>query len=324
MKQPLVTCIVPFYNTELYLSRAIESIINQTYENIQLVLIDDGSTDCSLDVAQKYVEQYDYIEVHHQDNAGVSAARNTGLQYIKGKYVFFIDSDDYILENYIKNFIEIPDPEIPYVGGGYHFNSPEGKIKKYNTRVMTMDEFRRMGNISWDIMPSIWVTANRYLASVIKENNIKFDENCKCGEDVRFNVKFFSCINRLMAIDTCDYIHMIREESLVQSYWPNRLQEEREECQLRETLMYPDEFGTIKFNHWMIALEHYYLWYKKTKDRNCYKKLKETINDDYFRQCISYIKKTGTKDMKIAAVCLQVKSYSLYKNIMKIINILSK
>lgn len=324
MEQPLVTCIVPFYNVEQYLSRCIESIVNQSYKNIQLILIDDGSTDNSLDVARKYSKQYNYIEVYHQDNSGVSAARNMGLHHIRGKYVFFIDSDDYILENYLKNFMEIPDPKMPYVGGGYHFNSPEGEIKKYNTKIMSIDEFRRMGNISWNVMPSIWVTANRYMASVIKENDLKFDENCKCGEDVRFNVGYFKCIDRLMAIDKCEYIHMVRDGSLVQSYYPNRLQEEREECQLRETLMYPDEFGAIKFNHWMIALEHYYSWYKKSKDRGCYKKLKETINDDYFRECIPYIKETGTKDMKICAMCLELKTYSLYKNVMKIINILSK
>lgn len=100
-KKPLISIIVPVYNVEEYVARCIKSICKQTYSNIQVILVDDGSTDTSGEICDKFALQDSRIEVVHQKNQGLSEARNTGFAYIKGSYISFVDSDDYISENYI-------------------------------------------------------------------------------------------------------------------------------------------------------------------------------------------------------------------------------
>lgn len=93
-KNPKISIIIPVYNTEQYLRAAVESVINQTYENKEIILVDDGSTDSSPKICDEYGSQYSYIKVIHQDNAGLSAARNAGITNSKGEYIAFLDSDD--------------------------------------------------------------------------------------------------------------------------------------------------------------------------------------------------------------------------------------
>ena len=94
--QPLVSIIVPVYNKEEYLRRCLESIINQTYQNIEIILVDDGSTDGSGEICRRYAGSDPKIRIITQVNQGLSAARNTGLDHMKGGYVVFVDADDYI------------------------------------------------------------------------------------------------------------------------------------------------------------------------------------------------------------------------------------
>ena len=94
-----VSVIVPVYNVEKYLSRCIDSILNQTYKNLEIILIDDGSIDESLSICREYEQHNDNIMVFHQENMGLTAVRRKGLSLAKGEYTIFVDSDDYILEN---------------------------------------------------------------------------------------------------------------------------------------------------------------------------------------------------------------------------------
>lgn len=96
MDRPLISVIVPIYNAEKTLERCIKSIIRQSYSNIEVILVDDGSTDNSLDLCKKYMEEDERIKVIHQRNQGVGAARNRGLSNTSGEYVTFVDSDDFI------------------------------------------------------------------------------------------------------------------------------------------------------------------------------------------------------------------------------------
>lgn len=94
--QPLVSVIIPVYNVEKYLARCLDSVISQTYENLDVILVDDGSTDASGEICRRYAQNDPRISLFTQENQGLSAARNTGLNHMKGEYIVFVDSDDYI------------------------------------------------------------------------------------------------------------------------------------------------------------------------------------------------------------------------------------
>ena len=96
MKCPVVSILVPAYNASAFLSQCMESIVNQTYPNLQVVVVDDGSKDSTLVIAEQYAAKYPCVEVYHQENAGVAEARNKLLSLAKGDYVLFVDSDDWI------------------------------------------------------------------------------------------------------------------------------------------------------------------------------------------------------------------------------------
>jgi glycosyltransferase involved in cell wall biosynthesis len=98
-KQPLISIIVPVYKVEKFLSKCVDSILNQTYRNIEIILIDDGSPDNSPAICDEYAEKDNRIKVIHQRNAGLAGARNAGLAICRGEYIAFVDSDDYIEPN---------------------------------------------------------------------------------------------------------------------------------------------------------------------------------------------------------------------------------
>ncbi len=101
MEEPLISVIVPVYNVEKYIIRCIDSIINQTYRNLEIILIDDGSPDNCPQICDHYVELDNRVKVIHKKNGGLSSARNAGLDIIKGQYVTFVDSDDFLSYEYI-------------------------------------------------------------------------------------------------------------------------------------------------------------------------------------------------------------------------------
>lgn len=103
-KSPLVSIIVPVYNTQVYLERCIKSLLNQEYPNIEIILIDDGSSDNSLFICEKY-QIDDRVVIIHQENSGVSMARNNGLDRARGDYISFVDSDDFVSPYFISHAV---------------------------------------------------------------------------------------------------------------------------------------------------------------------------------------------------------------------------
>lgn len=132
---PIVSIIVPVYNTAAYLSRCIESLVNQTYSDLQIILIDDGSTDSSGKIADEWQTKDPRIEVYHQPNQGQSAARNVGLQHARGEYIAFVDSDDYIDSNYFSTMLQAADDATDCVQTGYCRVKQDGEhIKAYHPK----------------------------------------------------------------------------------------------------------------------------------------------------------------------------------------------
>lgn len=102
----LVSIIIPIYNTQNYLSRCLDSVINQSYKNLEIILVNDGSTDNSLDICENYAKKDSRIKIINKNNGGLSSARNAGLDICKGKYISFIDSDDWVEEDFIESLLE--------------------------------------------------------------------------------------------------------------------------------------------------------------------------------------------------------------------------
>lgn len=115
MVKPCISVIVPVYNVKSLLPRCIDSLLDQTYVDFELLLIDDGSTDGSGDVCDEYKKEDHRIKVFHKQNEGVSKARNKGLDEATGKWITFVDSDDYVTSSYLSDLYACAQPEVDLV-----------------------------------------------------------------------------------------------------------------------------------------------------------------------------------------------------------------
>lgn len=215
----LVSVIVPVYNSEKYIRRCIESIINQSYKNIELILINDGSTDNSSEICKEYSRSDNRIRVIDTENSGPSAARNIGIENSKGSFIFFIDSDDFI-ENYaldllIKNYNQYK-ADITVCD----FN----KIKDYNSDSKPHDTFLSSKLLTkQDIIEYsryYLKKPNRYLlfayswgrlfkSAIIKNNNITYNIDLRTFEDVAFNFDYLKYTNTIYFLKENIYNHLI-------------------------------------------------------------------------------------------------------------------
>ncbi|MGB7499460.1 MAG: glycosyltransferase family 2 protein, partial [Moheibacter sp.] len=109
VNMPKISIIIPIYNVTEYLNNCLNSVVNQTYKNLEIILVNDGSTDDSAEKAQKYTEKDKRFRLVHRENGGLSAARNTGLSYAKGEFVFYLDSDDYLKNDCFEKLISAQD-----------------------------------------------------------------------------------------------------------------------------------------------------------------------------------------------------------------------
>ena len=136
----LISVIIPVYNVEIYIKKCIDSVLNQTFQNFEIILIDDGSTDNSGRICNEYVLKDNRIKVIHQNNAGLSAARNKGIDVSSGNYICFLDSDDWYSNNALEEFINLvinynADISIIDIFNTIDDNaiySPKNQIKIYN------------------------------------------------------------------------------------------------------------------------------------------------------------------------------------------------
>ena len=186
IRDDLVSVIIPVYNSEIYLEKCITSLLKQTYKNFELILIDDGSTDSSYEICKKYSLD-SRIHIYRKENGGVSSARNMGLNCAKGKYIFFVDSDDWVDEDYIE-LLKIEDDEDLVQGGCKDFqNFPS---------LMSYEEIFNNFAKYWfnSIVQFVW--GNCYKKNIIEEYNIRFDEKITLGEDAYFNLEYLKHIKK--------------------------------------------------------------------------------------------------------------------------------
>lgn len=184
----LISIIIPIYNQEKYLRKCLDSILNQTYKNFEAILIDDGSTDSSPELCDKFAKEDDRIKVIHKVNAGVSETRNLGISIAKGEYICFIDSDDYIESTYLQDMYNVMEQEknCDIVFCKYNIVDSEGNVQPQKEE--NLKEFVNMCDITYfyeskKLIPGfIW--RSLYSKNII--GDLRFEKNIPYLEDVYF------------------------------------------------------------------------------------------------------------------------------------------
>lgn len=202
--------ILPVYNAEIYLEKCIKSILNQEYSKIELILINDGSTDNSENICKNYL--YDHrVKYIYQKNRGVSNARNKGIQIAKGEYILFIDSDDYVEKDYLKVIdSNIKDNDLLIFGYKRVFRNKEidfipRNINSINDLMNSVIENDCVGGYLWNKV---------YKKGILISNNLEFDPKISFCEDLLFTVLYLKNIRKFKIIEHTLYNYRMRKSSI--------------------------------------------------------------------------------------------------------------
>lgn len=191
-----VTLIVPVYNSEKYIGKCLDSILNQTYENFEILVVNDGSKDNSQKIIEEYQTKYpDKIVAINQENKGVSKTRNESIKKANGDYIMFIDNDDFLDSDYIETFVtEAEKGDYDAVLGGYRRPNENGKIVKE----------MKLKETEWAKLMIMAPWAKIYKKQYLIDNNIGF-LSVNLGEDIYFNLKAMLVSDKIKIIPYIGY-----------------------------------------------------------------------------------------------------------------------
>lgn len=217
---PAISVIVPVYKAEKYIHRCLDSIINQTFRDFELILIDDGSPDKSGEICDEYAAKDERVKVIHKENEGVSVARNCGIDKAQGKYISFVDADDEVAPTYMDTLNKyIQQSDIVFFSSIW-FHEDKSKL------IILMDDFcsneyslieeeillLMKNNCDHNLFGFTWNKI--FKADIIKEHNIKFIENLSVSEDEIFTLDYCRFIKSMMVISTPLYNYYRKKDGL--------------------------------------------------------------------------------------------------------------
>ena len=272
-----VSVVIPVYNVEKYLSECLDSVIYQTYKNLQIILVDDGSTDSSGKICDEYAEKDNRITVVHQKNAGAGVAKNTGLELIDGDYSSIIDSDDYIeLDMYEKmvNSLEKYNSDIAqclfrnvFVNDSF---DRKYKIKGNYPKVLTSKKF--LSELLYDWKYAIF--ANKvFKTSLLK--NIRFPVGRKIDDEF-FTYKLVCNAKKVVNIDNILYNYRMRKTSVMNENNSDRLIYDRIDCFIERYNYVSNVFPSLK-KKYNLKLYDDLLYFKDSANDNS--KILSLLND---------------------------------------------
>lgn len=221
MLQPLVSIIIPIYNLADYLPQCLDSVQGQSYENIQVLLVNDGSTDVSPAICQEYVLRDSRFQLIDKANSGVSDSRNQALDRAEGKYIQFLDGDDWLTPDATETLVHAAESTGADLVLAHFYRvaderlAPRGHIKK--ERVLTRQEFaeemmKAPANYYYGVL---W--NKLYRRSIIEANRLRFDSEVNWCEDFLFNLEYIERVRLVSAVSRPIYYYRKRENSLVTS-----------------------------------------------------------------------------------------------------------
>lgn len=197
MNNPKISVIVPVYNAEKYLQRCIDSILNQTFPNFELLLIDDGSKDQSGEICDEYAKKDSRVKVFHKENGGVSSARNVGIDNAVGEYICFCDSDDWVEKTWLLSFFErMCDNDMLITSFNIYENEKRVEFKSFvslSDKRLIIKELEHEG-----ISGYLWCKC--FKKSIINTYNIRFNETYPIWEDMDFIYRYWCYSSKIELI----------------------------------------------------------------------------------------------------------------------------
>lgn len=261
MNNPKVSFIIPVYNVAMYLEACIESVLAQSLRDIEILLIDDGSTDGSSDICDEYADKDGRIHVVHQHNNGVSAARNTGISLARGEWICFVDGDDIVASQYaqyvetykgdndILLFLSAKEKELLAVRKPAIYDFSKYEIQGFQCATLNKYQKEKTSRLVYKQLNPTSACIKAYRSKWLVEHNLSFPRGVISGEDTFFNLLAFGEAERVRVVYAPVYYYRDNQRSVTKRYNPNlkdnfqrvsKLIEEyvvcRERAELRETL----------------------------------------------------------------------------------------
>ncbi|KMK78306.1 hypothetical protein AB990_02435, partial [Alkalihalobacillus pseudalcaliphilus] len=203
MSKPLVSVIVPIFNSEKFLEKCINSVLKQSYNNLELIIVDDGSTDNSKSIVTNFAEVDSRIKYIYQDNMGPSYARNKGLDNALGQYIQFIDSDDFLEKNTTELLVGNLDNSDLVIAG---YENVYVNENKENTKVIpenncTINKSEFMTSFSYFLKEQLfhYTWHKLYKRELLK--NVRFNNELNIGEDLIFNIDYMDNVNKITFVN---------------------------------------------------------------------------------------------------------------------------
>lgn len=203
----MISIIIPVYNAQNSISRCLNSILNNSFNDVEIIAINDGSSDDSWKILQEYEKNNSgKIRIFNQENQGVAITRNRGIGYAEGEFIMFIDNDDYVDKDYIASFVsKIEDFGSDIVIGGYR--RTDGKKTLFEIKLQ---------NVSWSKYMIMAPWAKIYRRKFLLEKKLEFLNN-NIGEDVYFNLQVINLTNKIKIINYCGYNWFFNKKSVSNS-----------------------------------------------------------------------------------------------------------
>ncbi|MFI3283610.1 MAG: glycosyltransferase [Erysipelotrichaceae bacterium] len=223
----MISVVIPIYNQELYLAQCINSVISQSYNDLEIILVDDGSTDGSVKICEAFKKEDRRIKIVNKENGGVSSARNEGIKNSQGEWILFVDADDYLKENILEKIIsEVKGNREVELFLMNYYTFTDNKIETSDKAYI--NELSISGSLSYLIcyknnQLSLGSSARAcwgklFKTEIIKKNNISFKESLYIGEDMLFVLNYIKHTKSIKVLDEYGYYYRVHEESVMQSY----------------------------------------------------------------------------------------------------------
>lgn len=209
----MVSIVVPVYKAESTIRRCVDSILAQTYCNFELILVDDGSPDNSGTICDEYAQSDIRVKVFHKENGGVSSARNLGIDNASGKYLVFVDSDDYVTPNYLFNMLQM---ELSQLVIGGIVRCVDGKNEEMfvceNWHMVIGEDLIKAFSKENPLIVYCFPTSKLFLMEIIESFQIRFDTNLFFLEDFSFVLDYMAKVESVDLLNVTDYVYCITKE----------------------------------------------------------------------------------------------------------------